>query len=477
MSGNFGTPPEGEAIRTMVQGRLKQAMEENGAKVTVDWRGEQRHLYVISMPVDMLYYNPDTHRIRAQRTLDTARNSVLEADPWSEAAQDYLRYLLTRRPSNPTQIDPDYTALLEELEANGQKQPGIISEDGILVDGNTRCAALREVGEPHIRVGILPQDTSRQDINEVELSLQLRKDKRRDYSYINRLIAIEDELASGRLEEDVAHHFNIKTKTLRGDRWIYQLILEAIERSATEDGAQLGLVDFEEHQEKLRELFRDYTELAKVDPEGAEELRESRLAATILGYPKTTVRLIDHDFRRRYLDERLPKGVLPPQQESSAVQIPGLANVMVEDSGSEVKRTRALTDILLRTKAQIKTGEKTGRPAAEAIDLYSGVKKTFGVAVKLAGENFELQKRQVAVPERLTDAADYVRQCASEFADAKAKHALDEDAFDDALLTLKASLDRLARQAGRSFASPGDGVNWLLQATRDAAATRGDGEH
>ncbi|MFI6566819.1 transcriptional regulator [Streptomyces sp. NPDC050534] len=476
MSGSFGTPPEGEEIRTMVEGRLKQAVEEKGAKVTVDWRGEQRHLYVIPMPVEMLYFNPDTHRIRAQRTLDAARNAILEEDPWSEAAQDYLRYLLTRRPSNPTQIDPDYTALLEELEANGQKQPGIISPNGILVDGNTRCAALRELGETHIRVGVLPQDTSRRDINEVELSLQLRRDKRRDYSYINRLIAIEDELASGRLEEDVARDFNIKTKTLRGDRWIYSLILEAIERSVASDGAQLRLVDFEEHQEKLRELYRDYTELAKTDPEGAEELRENRLAATILGYPKTTVRLIERDFRRRYLDERLPADVLPPQQESSAVPIPGLVNVVVQDTGVEVKRTKALTDLLLRAKAQMKAGEESGQPAAEATDLYGAVKKTFGVAVKLAGENFELQKRQVAVPERLTDAADYVRQCAAEFADAKAKHALDEDAFDDALLTLKASLDRLARQAGRSFTSPGDGVNWLLQATSDAVAAHAEGE-
>jgi hypothetical protein len=94
-------------------------------------------------------------------------------------------------------------------------------------------------------------------------------------------------------------------------------------------------------------------------------------------------------------------------------------------------------------------------------------RKTFDVAVKMAGQNAQLQKRQVAVPERLTDAADYVQQCAKEFAEARAKRALDEDAFDDALLTLRASLARLAKQAGRTFSSPGDGVAWLLDATRE----------
>ena len=73
MAVKFGVPPEGERIRSMVEERLRQAMAENGAKVTVEWRGEQKHLSVISMPVDLLYLNPDTHRIRAQRTLDGDR--------------------------------------------------------------------------------------------------------------------------------------------------------------------------------------------------------------------------------------------------------------------------------------------------------------------------------------------------------------------------------------------------------------------
>ena len=91
---------------------------------------------------------------------------------------------------------------------------------------------------------------------------------------------------------------------------------------------------------------------------------------------------------------------------------------------------------------------------------------TFDVAVKLAGQNAELKKRQTAVPERLTDAADYVIQCANEFAEARAKRALDEEAFDDALIVLRDSLESLARQAGRAFPAPGDGVAWLLDAVR-----------
>ncbi|MEV5602944.1 ParB/RepB/Spo0J family partition protein [Streptomyces sp. NPDC052299] len=470
MATKFGVPPEGGRIRSMVEERLKQAMADDGAKITVEWRGEQRHLNVISMPVDLLYLNPDTHRIRAQRTLDPDRNRVLEEQPWSEAAQDYLAHLLSRSPSNPNQIDPDFTALQDELDDFGQKEPGIISPDGILVDGNTRCAALRKIGIKDIRVGVLPADTSRRDINNVELALQLRKDKRRDYSYINRLIAIEDELANGRREEDVARDFNIKTGTLRQDRWVYQLVTDALDRSkGLASGVSLRLVDFEEQQEKLRELQRDYTQLAKTDTDAAERLKESRLAMVVLNYPKTSVRLAEADFHARYLDERLPADLRPAEQASSAVAIPGLPGIAVPDATAAVKTTRALTDLLLQAKAASLAGDKlTPAEVSEATAKIKAARETFDVAVKMAGQNAQLQKRKIAVPERLTDAADYVNQCASEFAEAKSKRALDEDAFDDALLTLRASLARLAKQAGRTFSSPGDGVEWLLNATRES---------
>lgn len=466
MAAKFGVPPEGEKIRSMVEERLEQAMKDNSAKVTVDWRGEQKYLYVISMPVDALYFNPDTHRIRAQRTLDPERNRVLDEEPWGEPAQDYLHYLLSRRPSNPTQVDPDFTVLKDELDDFGQKEPGIISPNGILVDGNTRAAALREIGMRDIRVGVLPADTSQGDINEVELALQLRRDKRREYSYINRLIAIEEQLAGRRREEDVARDFNIKISTLHQDRWVYQLILEAIDRSRT-GGAALRLVDFEDHQEKLRELHRDYANLAKTDTDAAERLKESRLAMVVLSYAKTDVRKAKDDFHTGFLVEYLPDALKPAPQATSAVSIPGLPGVAVQDAAVDVKAARALTDQLLRAKAVSRGGAATGAEISAVDGLLKSARGAFDVAVKLAKSRDQAKEQQLVVPERIADAADYVNQCAAEFAEAKAKRVLDEDAFDDALLKLRGSLVRLAKQAGRTFSSPGDGVAWLLGATRE----------
>lgn len=464
---DFGIPPTGEDIKAVIHHRLKQAMTEDGAKVTIDWRGQPRHLDVISLPVDMLFFNPDTHRIRAQRTLDQERDQAIHEDPWGLVAQNYLHDLLRQRPSNPDQTDPDYTALLEELDDDGQREPGIVSPHGILVDGNTRAAALRDLSVQNIRVGVLPDDTSRQDINAVELSLQLRKDRRRDYSYINRLIAIDEELGRGRSEADVARGFNIKLGTLQRDRWVYQLILDAIERSRTSGGASLRLIDFEQHQEKLRELHRDYTKLATTDPDAAKRLKQSRLAMVLLDYPKTSLRLAESDFHARYLENRLPDDLRGTAPSTKKITVPGIPGVTLPAQSNDSAAAEALTNQLLQARA-VAGNAKNASPedVADASAVIDKARQAFAVAVKLAGQNAELVKRQTAVPERLTDAAEYVTQCANEFAEAKAKRALDEEAFDDSLLVLRDSLERLARQAGRTFPTPGDGVAWLLSSVR-----------
>lgn len=464
---DFGIPPKGEEIKAVIDQRLKLAMTENGAKVTIDWRGEPRHLYVISVPVNMLYFNPDTHRIRAQRTLDPERDRAIEENPWGQVAQDYLHDLLRQRPSNPDQTDPDYIALMDELDDVGQREPGIVTPHGILVDGNTRAAALIDLGEQNIRVGVLPEDTSRKDINAVELSLQLRKDRRRDYSYINRLIAIDEELGRGRTEADVAKDFNIKLVTLQRDRWVYALILDAIDRSKTADGATLRLIDFEQHQEKLRELHRDFSKLAMTDSDAAKTLMQSRLAMVLLDYPKTSLRLAEADFHTRYLESRLPEDLKPNLSVLEKVSIPGIPGSLLPSQSNASAAAEALTNQLLRAKATATDG-KCANPVdvAWASGVMKQARDTFDTAVKLAGQNAELVKRQTAVPERLTDAADYVTQCASEFAEAKAKRALDDEAFDDALIVLRDSLESLARQAGRTFSAPGEGVAWLLAAVR-----------
>lgn len=175
-------PPNADDVQKVVEERIRALDTIKGAQetVTVEWRGQQHHIPVISMPVDLLHYNPDTHRIRAQRSIDPDREQDLEADPFGESAQNYLHQLLMGDPSDPSKIDPSFTALKDDLREHGQSEPGIVTRSGVLVNGNTRQAALKELGEKNIRVGVLPPDAGHDDLQSIELSLQLRKDHRRE---------------------------------------------------------------------------------------------------------------------------------------------------------------------------------------------------------------------------------------------------------------------------------------------------------
>jgi hypothetical protein len=457
----------GASNRSIVEERLAEALESRaGAKLTVEWRNQSKHLPVIEMDVNLLYYNPGTHRIRAQRAVDPVRDRELDENPWGAESQEYLHKLLKSRPSNPDQQDPDFDALMLDLKEFGQNEPGIITYDGVLVNGNTRRAVLKELGRPYISVAVLPETTTWADISSVELALQLRKDHRRDYSYINFLLALEEQVKLGRAREDIVRQFRIRPTTFDQARWILELIHEVMERSKV-GGASLRAIDFEDHQEKLKELHRAYVKLSAADRDAAEVLRENRILAIVLDFAKTDVRFVEEDFQAKYLNKRLPAGLVPAAEAASPVGIPGLG-VAVPGAAPEVRAARALTDVVLQAKAVSVSREPVGAyPSAEAASTLNAVKSAVDKALQPAGRDVRLRKRKQAAPERLSDACDNIDQCVADLAVARASRSLDEEAFDEGLLRLRESLLKLARQASRIGDAQGDGMLWLLEALKE----------
>ncbi|MGW2795954.1 transcriptional regulator [Streptomyces sp. NPDC001269] len=469
MGRDFGAPPHAGRIRALVEERLKEVREAGGVKetLTVEWRnGEPLHVEVIDMPVAELVYNPVTHRIRAQRSHKPELDQALDKAPWSQESQDYLHFLLKALPRDPSQADPDFEALMESLREFRQTDPGLITRDGILVNGNTRRAALKELGVPSIRVGVLPESCTWEDISKVELSLQLRKDHRRDYSYINRLIAIEEQVAAGRLVADIAKEFRIRQATCEQDLWILSCLRDLIKRSST-GGAQLRLMDFEDHQEKLRELHRRYVKESAVSKDRADVLKENRLAAVVLGFSKTDVRFIEPDFQERYLGRVLPtqlKAAAPTAP--SAVAIPGL-NRTVKAVGAEVAAAKSLTDSLLRAKTVESSQDSATYQVAESSQTIDAAKEAFSAALDFAGKDARVRKRRQAAPERIADACQDIEQCIADLVVARGSNSLDEEAFDEAVQNLRRILGRLALESARSITSPGEGVSWLLEAVEE----------
>ncbi|MFD4396350.1 ParB N-terminal domain-containing protein [Kitasatospora sp. NPDC058478] len=470
MSPDLGRPPMAAYNQDLVEKRLREASLAGGVResVKIEWRSQPLNVEVIDMPTDSLYYNPGTHRIRAQRSHDPRLNEALDISPWSTESQEYLHHLLQAKPSNPNETDPDFSELKKSVKDFGQNDPGLITRDGILVNGNSRRAALKELGQQTIRVGVLPGDCTWADISAVELSLQLRKDHRRDYSYINRLLAIEEQVALGRPIGSVAHDFRSNSTACEQDLWILSCIREMIDRSSS-GGIALRLVDFEEHQEKLKELRRRYAkEVAANQRENAELIKEARLAAMILGFSKTDVRVIEEDFHDRYLSKQLPEELRQPTAKSpSTVAIPGLNRSVRPAETSKVVAAKAFTDSVLRFKAAAAAADKLPPEEIRAASLsVKAAHEAVEGALDPAGRDARLRKRKRAAPDRLNDAAQDIDQCITDLVLSRGSRSLDEEAFDEAVLQLRDALAKLAKEAQRSVTEAGDGVTWLLNAVR-----------
>lgn len=467
----FPPPPRAAEFSELIKKRLEEVRATGGTRetVSVDWNGQQAYVDVIDLPLNGLYLNPGTHRIRAQRTHNPLRDEALDKDPFGEDGQDYLRSLLQARPTNPDLRDPDFDKLKEDLLKFGQNDPGLVTHHGVLVNGNTRAVALRELGVQFMRVGVLPPSFTQADIDAVELALQLRLDQRRDYTYVNRLIAMEEQAALGRTPEQIAKEFRIRTSTYHQERWILSTIKELNDRSKGGGGVALRLVDWEGAQESLKELQRLYVKLESLDRDQAEILKEWRLAAILLDFSKTDVRHIDEDFLKHgYLSESLPvdlreDGNAGPQP--AAVSVPGL-DLEVPAASSAVSTARALNDRILRAAAVVRTGqtELSDSEKAKAQALLDEVKDAFDKAIDTHGRDARVRKRKQLAPARLADACADIDQCVTDLVQARTSQSLDEEAFDEAVVKLRGSLRKLAQQAGRGIPNPGDGVSWLLAA-------------
>jgi hypothetical protein len=459
-------PSTAEAVKNVIQNRLDALKQDQGIaeSVTIEWRGKPQAIPVISMPIDLLHYNPDTHRIKAQTSVNPTLEKELVTDPYGASAQGFLHQLLMGDPADPTKIDSDFTALKDDILNHGQSDPGIITRAGVLINGNTRRAALRELGEQYIRVGVLPSDASHDDLLSIELSLQLRKDHKRDYSFMNSLLALEERAFSGQPASRIQSDFRIKSTTFDQRIWILAFVKEAIQRSeiTSPDGqkSSLRLIDFETHQGKLEELYRAYTSLKPRAPDKAEALREQRLLALALEKSKTDLRLIDPDFTERYM-----KHVLPPETdlvENSSRKIPG-TSITVAGPGKEVEALKQLTTQVLQAKAI------AANPSGVSVDATIGanafikkVDESIGKALDLAGKQARIVKKRFAPVDRISDACDDLGLAVSSIAEARSTGNFDAAELDEVLLTLRSNLEKLSAIIARGYEGDSESIAWIL---------------
>lgn len=290
----MGTQSIGEIIEAALQ---QAAALEAPERYSLSWEDRSLRLIVVNLPLDIIHLNPNSHRIKAQLSAHPDRATISSA-PFSDASQKVIADLLM--------ATDGYEDLKTNLQELGQREPGVITREGVLINANTRAVALRALGATHIRTMVLPAAATNSQLNELELRLQVAQDYRQVYSFTNRLLLAKDCQDSGWTEARIAKevHGTTGTEASRIEKVRRDLrLLAMIDELIAVSGGKYTYPNFDDKFIALEELDRDYELLKKDDTAAALELRAARQVAILCGVGYREIRQIRPGFVDDYLLE------------------------------------------------------------------------------------------------------------------------------------------------------------------------------
>jgi len=309
--------------------RIEEALSAHPAdeeRISLPWQNTAKVFQVVRISLDAIVLNPHSHRIRSQLESHPSRQLV-DDSPYSEEAQDILAEILRSLEG--------FEELKTNLREEGQRDAGVISCAGLLVNANRRAVALRDLGQGYVRVAVLPPDATQQEIDELELRLQMKLELKQEYTFTNELIFV-DELSTkySRSPEQIALDLrwapSSDTKELaKGKAKVEQAIrlLSMIRQVQEISQKRIPLTVFDEKRQALKEIDDTYQDLKKTDPDAARKVRDARQLGVLLGLGYADLRRVDQGFLSDYY--------IPAMEASEelAEHVSGLTSAAPSDGG------------------------------------------------------------------------------------------------------------------------------------------------
>lgn len=252
---------------------------------TIEYRGKTRNLEVITVSPEVPLLNPENSRLRAQ-LLEHPQHNLVATDPDSPEAQRILENILSSTEK--------FEELKQQIVDFKQQEPGIVSRRGLLINGNTRLAAIRALGLPGFDVAVLPPDATNDDFFKIEMSLQLRKLVHQNYTFTNELLLVDNYLSRTKNEQSTIDAMQWKRDGKKKLR-LFQGYLALIQEIRSLN-PRLKYEFFDKRAEFVKNLHDEYKKIAEQSPLEAEKLKGTRLMGLFLGLNKDEIRETDEFF-------------------------------------------------------------------------------------------------------------------------------------------------------------------------------------
>ena len=206
--------------------QLNQAM----TGIPLRYKGSTRTEIVWRIPLDYLIYNKYNGRIGSDVLSYEKQNGEINAELESDR-QLIEKFLFDSK------VDRNRTTMDSLLEI-GQQRYGIVTADGIIVDGNRRAMLLNKLFHEHESLGysysqvekckyflaiILPDDAEARDIQQLETIYQMGEDDKLDYNPIEKYLKCKELKRLGFTEKQIAEFMSEKEGQIK--KWLRILAL------------------------------------------------------------------------------------------------------------------------------------------------------------------------------------------------------------------------------------------------------------
>ena len=204
--------PRAEREATITN-RLKNATEEG--ETIYDFRSGIYKPMVISLPIDMPVYRMESCRTFSAQQSEIAikgldKNFFAKGQEITTAQQAQQEILLELAQQDSESV----TSIYSVLEDEGQREPLLITSTGVVVNGNRRLSAMRDLMRKkdgsadqrftNVLCAVLPPDTTRDEIDDIEADLQAKPHTKLDYDWIGDARLIRRQVDKGRTTKEVA---------------------------------------------------------------------------------------------------------------------------------------------------------------------------------------------------------------------------------------------------------------------------------
>ena len=294
-----------------------------------EYQNKLRELPIIRLGITVPIYRMANYRTRTEQLKYIRNNDVAkdyfaggEENELVQQAQHDLLVDFAKRGSDS--ISP----IMNELEVEEQREPLLITDRGVVVNGNRRLAAIRELftNDPehyrrysHVDCAVLPGDATTRDIREVEVRLQMRPETKLPYGWIEESLAIREMIDSGMGLDYVSALMKKKPKAI-----------EQADRALTEVNIYLkAWLDKPEEYQYVENTEQFFNDLAKSFSGVEGDILEAkrRIAWALISAPRKSLKRRRYDYNFSFdkkadevikgLSERLDIDLSPSTSEES----------------------------------------------------------------------------------------------------------------------------------------------------------------